>query len=371
MGFASRLLAGESTERRRVSNNSSAVAQSMALQAAQRFLHNQAVDSILADQLDRLSSLKLRGSTNEYLSHVMFIVSNMFVVPNVLPAAEPVLTAVTLGPSDPLVPLQQQRGLRHISCGPRSEGGKRMALLRVMTEMFYAPQYLRLACPHQHMLHQYRKAQRMAAGDGMSQTEGSRTLPPIQQQQGSADSQQQERSEREKAVYMAAKCDAERLMLCDWVPAESLAGPELWWGWHQELTGLMCCDVCSVYVNSTQVRGCLALNSTNGLLFQQCCWLGSSQNAAVFPVVRMLTGICVTAVLYCAVLCCDVMCCICLLQDRYTCADCEGPLYCSRACYEGDKQHKTICDKLQAVTQVRCKCKDRQLDGVLLCLLHA
>jgi hypothetical protein len=211
------------------------------------------------------------GTNPKLATLVSDAVSELYVLPGVLPEGEPLLRLAVTGPADPLVPLQQQRELLHVRCVDPDEGGRRCnqkANARMLYEKVYARHFVRLGCPGQweRDLGPQLQQQQQDSSDSDSQDSSEQQQEDSishqqqqkqqQQQQGSEDEQQQrwqrkwEREQRRRrGAVVKLSDDTSQLMLLDPVPAECLLGPEVWRLWHEELAGLNSCDICGKEVD--------------------------------------------------------------------------------------------------------------------------
>jgi hypothetical protein len=270
VGFATRQLTGTS-KLLKDSPGQLNLGNSFAHRAAQQLLHDTAASMVTTPILTGILQDPTAGTNLNLATVLPDVVSQLFVVPGVLPEGEPLLQMAVTGPSDPLVPLQQQRELRHVRCVPPSVGGCRCnvkAFARMLNEKAYARSFVRLGCPQlwqqyqREMWSQLQPQQQQDSSDSDSQesSEQQQQDPQSQQQQqqqgseGERQQQWQQMWERERqrerrrrrrgASVLKLSDDTSKLMLLDPVPAECLLDPEVWWAWHEELTGLDSCDIC-------------------------------------------------------------------------------------------------------------------------------
>lgn len=270
VGFATRQLTGTS-KLPKDGPGALSLGNSCAHRAARQLLHDTAASMVATAILTGGTLQDPEPGTNSKLATLLpDVISKLYVVPGVLAEGEPLLQLAVTGPTDPLVPLQQQRELLLVPCIHGNTGGRRCnekATDRMLYEKIWARNFMRLGCPEQwqqyqrelgaQLQHQQQQQDSSDADkiqDSSEQQEGART----QQQQASEGEQQRQREwerERERrwrhrASVVRLSDDVSQLMLVDPVPAECLLGPEVWWAWHEELTGLNSCDICGKEVNA-------------------------------------------------------------------------------------------------------------------------
>lgn len=169
-------------------------------------LHQHVLQLFFDHHIARLEGCVSHPSLQELLSKQELFCS-LFVEPILIPQALPLLAAAAAGPSDPLVPLQQQKGARTRQLAMSYRAAKDYIKTGVRT-------YLQYGSPREWQQQAAELHQQLAAGlDG-------------------------------EAEQPCGLSDMSALLLVDPVPTECLQGPEGWWTWHQALLGLQRCDVC-------------------------------------------------------------------------------------------------------------------------------
>ena len=218
------------------------------------------------------------------------LLSKLYVVPGLLAAAAPLLDSVALGPSDPLVPLQQQQRVKLI-CSSLGRGCIKRSQA-VGFGVTAARLYVQLGDPAGAARHESRTVQRLrhvlerpTAEQWEEHQEQRGESQQQQQQQGGQQvvKQQQERKQRQHKHHSATKQEqqvqeeeqqstaqqqqqqqqqwsidareASALLLAPPVPYECLLSPEVWWAWQQQLMGMDMCDECNKWYRPDQVGG--------------------------------------------------------------------------------------------------------------------
>jgi hypothetical protein len=164
------------------------------------------------------------------------------VLPLVLPHAAAALKGAAVGPGDTLVPLQQQRGLKHSPYRPGHITANQVKLRQPVRD------YLGLGDPARWQQHEGNAVDLLQAD----------ALRRQQQQLDGRQQREAHQQQRAEGWCGPEASDTCALMQCGASAAECLVGPEGWWAWHQRILKLQSCDVCGKDVAPGQVRDCVA-----------------------------------------------------------------------------------------------------------------